>query len=129
MAVIDFPVKEDLVWVCGCGCSTHFVYEDGHIECASCRDTVTGAWDAERKDEAPEPKERPEQFSKTLIDFDSEESALRDVLRLADKERSVAVIVMQEDGLTRAWGKEFDTDEKRAWFDRGLNHARRSLLE
>ena len=49
--VVPFPGKtegeadEDRIWVCDCGCQTHYVHEDGNIECAACYEITTeGNW-------------------------------------------------------------------------------------
>lgn len=47
--VVPFPVKteaeEDRIWICECGCQTHYVHEDGRIECAICGEITTeGNW-------------------------------------------------------------------------------------
>lgn len=40
------------VWVCNCESQTFFLYEDGHVQCASCdayMDSIKGFWDPEKK--------------------------------------------------------------------------------
>lgn len=48
--VIAFPSKERSIWVCRCGCTTHFLYDDGDAECSSCGGVcVIGGWTAKDK--------------------------------------------------------------------------------
>lgn len=129
MTVVEFPDrKEPLVWLCNCGCSTHYAYQDGSIECASCGEFVNGMWDARDREEQEGVEPETKRFSSTVIPFDTDEAAMRDVLRTANKTTCMAVIIMDESGHTHCWGKDFETDEQKAWLDRQLARAKTALL-
>ncbi len=42
--IVSFPQKERLIWICGCGCCTLFLHEDGSSECPSCGVMHAGNW-------------------------------------------------------------------------------------
>ena len=112
--VVNFPAKQDRIWVCRCGCSTFNLLDGGRAECAAC-----GSWDVhEGAGWSYDLGGRHDEFDgQTFNDIHGNGSvefararmrrdALRDDVRM--------IVLGREDGSIACW---FDvtTEEQREW--------------
>lgn len=131
--VVRFTPKADdkLIWRCACGCSTHYHYIDGTVECAAC-DKVASSLSGEWRAFLPPPPDQPktvEPGDDAVVKLDSAESAIRRVLKTADTDQMAALMVFHHDGSIKAWGERFETEEQRAWLGRKLDQVEAMLTE
>lgn len=104
---------DELVLVCPCGCMTFLVISSGALDCSMCgermEDDVTGYNpDTVREVEAPKEPQRNHQT-------ESEDFALAHTKRQIDPDKTVALVVMNADGVTSTWSLGSDTKEKEDW--------------
>jgi hypothetical protein len=118
-------------WHCDCGCMTHYVRNDGELECAYCEEIVNGAgfWRMPETDEALRLQRKDDVPTVTRIDMGDPDSCLRMILRRATVERTAAVIILQEDGHVTVWGQDFTPRGRRGWLRRKLEIARKLVVE
>lgn len=131
VAVWDFrkdmvmgSVSERRLWVCGCGCSTFELYDDGGHGCAACgMEWREGSW-YEVVPVAGEYRGEPfrDVMGNGCLDF-----AWARVRRLCDGDDVAMVVVARSDGETSAWFGGDATPERRKWFGRRLKDARSML--
>lgn len=97
------PKPEELILCCDCGCRTFYVVTTGVLECSACNETLTddltGYDPAEVKKVAP-PKEPHDRHS-----MPTQELALRRVAGAAKIGDTVAVVVMNKNGVTHTWSE------------------------
>ena len=129
--VVEFPPEDELgYWLCDCGCQTHYVRTDGEVECAHCGNLVSNAGGGYLR--VPEYEafiEKPDEVNHVVM-LDSAETAIRRVLRRQEPDNMCALIVLWANGKISTWGKEImETRAQRGWLRRGLECARRVLVE
>lgn len=129
--VVAFPKREIAVWVCGCGCTTHYHHANGDVECASCGniacDNCMGQW-RERLPETPAEIKPTDAECFKVTRLDTEGAALKRVLGGVIHEQTSAVIVIGTDGALSCWGRGFKTKAEQAWLRRHLASAFRRLI-
>lgn len=129
--VVSFPARDQdrLVYVCGCGCRTHFARADGELECANCGalDNVSGG---EWRRRLPEPPASPEPLVggySTVVELDTDSAAIARMARDAEPGKMAVMILIFADGTVRSWGREILEAEQIEWLDKRLGDAREML--
>lgn len=121
---------ERLIWVCRCGCTTHYHHADGGVECGSCGNVaadLTGEWRSRLPDEPDAPADLDgENFKVTSLTgpdtfLKRHAKAVEDV---------VAIIILNDDGSFATWSGDMTGDERSAWLGRKLEavHERLTAL-
>ncbi|MEL6310896.1 MAG: hypothetical protein AAFQ17_00790 [Pseudomonadota bacterium] len=124
MSVVSFPTKanEQRIWVCGCGCSTFELLEDGSARCALCAAPVEphpkGAWWTvpDNAEEASEPPQKDIQGNGSV------EFARRRLQQLAQDDDAVMLMVVRSDSSVSLWA-DAETNEQIEWSRRRLEDA------
>lgn len=112
------------IWICGCGCSTFELFEDGGHGCAACGlEFHEGSW-YEVVPDAGEYQGEPfrDVMWNGCVDF-----ARRRVKRLVEGDDVVMIVVAKSGGEVSAWFGGDATAERKAWFGRRLSDARAML--
>ncbi|KKM97293.1 hypothetical protein LCGC14_1169570 [marine sediment metagenome] len=128
--VVSFPVKkeadEDRIWICECGCQTHYVHEDGRIECALCEKITTeGNWRVGPKIELAEDLK----VCDVRITDEADEFIFRRFVQEVIKPDVSAAALFRKDGSQRTVFRNKDlpqNETERRWFRR---RARRMLID
>lgn len=116
--VISLKQPEPRIWVCGCGCCTFEMYEDGSARCAMCDGVAgNGGW------MVPDTDEVYTGNAVTVVrgNDDGGEIARRRLLRAAGTAR--LVIAAQDDGALSTWST-VETQDQFDWVMRRLEHAK-----
>jgi hypothetical protein len=121
--VIQLPPAPEVIWVCGCGCSTFDLMGDGTARCAVCsRQTPyeQGGW------HAPEAAStwNGDEPVRTVRGNNGTEFARRRVTQLSAAEDAIAIIVIREDGTLHTWSS-IETSDQRSWLKRQMVRAYR----
>jgi hypothetical protein len=123
--VVMLPKREppELIWICDCGCSTHFHHADGGVVCATC-DNVASVSDDGWRQQLPASPADPEPCRGTFASFDlsSAEAFFRRQLKAGSADVS-AVIVIHDDGSASTYGKCENTAERRDWLRQCIAQA------
>lgn len=121
--VIPFQKREpfSVIWVCNCGCESHYHHENGDIFCAAC-DTqgspASGDWRARLPPAEPElAPVTGENF--TVFNMDSAEIFMKRELRSNRTQEALLAAVLYEDGL-QIW-TQGEASHLQKW---ALKHAR-----
>ncbi len=116
------------VWVCGCGCRTHVVFDDGGIECADCGavpPSTAGGWAV--------PPEGPDLGLEDGTHHVTHGSAsdfndLRMAQRVSNGEFDIVIGISGDSGhLTTHGAHHINTDSRRAWLSECLAMAEARL--
>lgn len=114
-------LRDPLVWICNCGCSTFELRSDGAAACAACDtpQSVDGAgWSSWSAQSA---KAEPETF-RDVQGNGSVEFARRRVAQMATDETAAVVVVVRRDGSISTWS-EAETAAQSKWCRRRLKQA------
>jgi hypothetical protein len=126
MTVIDFPKQaKDYVFQCQCGCQTFFLYQSSEVQCASCEEFVydDGVWAETRPERTEENTVKGQVHSKVVL-LENPETTLKRVLKNVNAEDTVAVAVLQRDGVVRSWSNfDYLNEERKAWLKSQLDEA------
>ena len=118
--IIDFPVVEDRIWVCLCGCSTFKLIEDGSMECSACGNwSRDGSW---YEDKPAGGAGAGAAFS-DVQGNGSVEFARAHMRRMASDPEMQMVAVARPDGSVSAWFNVGSEDERK-WMHRRLDDIR-----
>lgn len=130
--IIDLKKERDdrtACWRCDCGCITHYVLDDGRIQCAAC-DTVatdlSGFW---LLSEAPKREVHEDEAVNINREFPEPDKAFNHTLRFLDHRATAAIVVLLKNGTVRVWGGVSRRREDRGWLRRKLEIARGMLIE
>ncbi|WP_347837733.1 hypothetical protein [uncultured Planktomarina sp.] len=115
--VTQFPGKtdgaEELCIICECGCRTMYVLTSGWIECSACgnrlEDDLT-AYKAEDITEVPKPDNIQNRHALPTEDF-----AFHQTLSKASLPETVALAVMNADGVSYTWSIGAEGPDQIAW--------------
>lgn len=135
MTVHEFPQKERLLWICGCGCQTHYAYEDGSIECASCGDKPppgTGTWRPKPEDADNAVVDRDENGPMRFdarVGIDREFSQRRFTDRVISGEFIAAIGIRENGGVSTIHSEQFTTSRQKRWLLRRLVEALAMLID
>jgi uncharacterized Zn finger protein (UPF0148 family) len=123
--IVSLTRPDPRIWVCGCGCSTFMLREDGEAVCAHCETEVGedgGAWLAkiahadERDPEAAAPFE-------DVQGNGSPEFCRARMARVATDDDVTAIVVVKQDGRIHAWS-EAETRAQLDWVTERLEQAK-----
>lgn len=129
--VIKFPEQDEIIFICGCECSTFSIHQNGNIECANCGDIKNahtdnpGEW-VKRLPDIPLSDEITRTDSATVKQtfIGSKEFALKSVLKQinewVDTDNLVFVAAYNEDGEGKHWFVGGGKDQIN-WLVRKLN--------
>lgn len=101
-----------LIWVCRCGCTTHYHYENGEIECGSCghvADSLEGAWRLKLPETPEKPEELDESNFRTLPNS-TPDAFMKRQLKCGNP--ISAMFVLFEDGGASTWSPQISTMER-----------------
>lgn len=117
--IVEFPGQEEEsgVWACNCGCVTHFVYDDGTVECANCFDTGP---ERARVKFTEIPFKRPDSealVTRRMVDVD-DKFLYRRIQQEVMDDGVVGVAVFYESGRVRSVTEQSETDEQKTWWKR-----------
>lgn len=119
------PEPEELILVCECGCRTFYVAMSGSLECSSCgeilEDDLTGYDPAEVKKVSP-PKEPHDRHSMGSVDI-----AFHHTLNAAKVGDTVALVVMNKNGITHTWSEGAEGADQEAWLRERIDGLWESL--
>lgn len=123
-----------LIWVCNCGCSTHYAHADGQLECAHCGAMGDGSG-SEWREQLPEPttvhpvSTGPDE--KRVVSLGDTSAALKRMLRRAEDDRDnlAFVLIYRRGGEVGVWGDKIEGDEQSTWFDRRCADAKELLAK
>jgi hypothetical protein len=92
---------ERLVWVCGCGSTSHYLYSDGEGECAACAATTgaPGDWRA-RLPDTPETAATLDETNFKVVNLGDAPNFLR---RHIKDNAIAAVVIVHNDGTLSTW--------------------------
>lgn len=129
--VVPFPVKkeadEDRIWICECGCQTHFVHEDGRIECPMCHEITTeGYWQTGTEVDPPVDQILRD---RVVVSDDGDNFVFRRFAEEVVKPDVVAATLFRESGSQRTTYRTEDlpkNEAERRWFRR---RARQMLAD
>jgi hypothetical protein len=110
--------RQDYIWVCGhCGCRNFELHMDGTAECSSChhRSGEPGNWIENLVVADGEPADHG--GNREIIALGSESLARARVIKRAQQDDAVVVMVILRDGTVSAWGDvvENETPERKSW--------------
>ncbi|KKL66586.1 hypothetical protein LCGC14_2143470 [marine sediment metagenome] len=130
--IISFPGKtkgkadEDRIWICECGCQTHYVHEDGRIECAICCEITTeGNWQTGAE---VEPIIDQVLHDRTIVSAGDDNFMFRRFAQEVIKPDVIAAALFRESGSQRTTFRNEDlpkNESERRWFRR---RARQMLV-
>jgi hypothetical protein len=131
----DEPLVEAYLWTCACGCTSHYLHEDGRAECVHCAAIVgpeSGGWRAKLADPGPDTPELGDgNFRPGLFGQRSLAAFLQGKLREEDLplDRAVAVVFLWDDGSISSYRREtrFEDANRRTWLLRQLRSVFRAL--
>jgi hypothetical protein len=119
--IINIARSEPRIWVCGCGCSTFELVENGTARCAACGDNADVDGSGWLKTEAESHLDPGETFrdvqANGCIDF-----ARKRVANAAREENAALIVVGFRDGTVTAWS-EAETKKQMKWVRRKLRIA------
>ena len=104
---------EPRIWVCLCGCKDFKLYENETIKCSLCGKIGEGHWTKNLVDsDEPEPA-----YQRTAVDHGSIDFAKKSVMRDANDDDTMVLMVARRNGTIRLWTRtdELETDEQKAW--------------
>lgn len=124
-------IEPDMVWVCICGCSTHYAHLDSTLECAACglRSADDGGEWRRGLPETGGAQESGPNEPTIVVQMNDTIQALNRVLGKASADDTAAVIVIKENGSVHVWGRMADSREHRGWINRRLATAKLLLIE
>jgi len=122
--VITFAPRapaEPLIWVCNCGCTTHYHRTDDGVECASCGNVaadLSGEWRAKLSDAPDEPRE----LDSTTFRVTPLDTAATFMQRHAKRGSGdvVAILILNDDGSFATWSGDMTGEDRAAWLKRQL---------
>jgi hypothetical protein len=129
--VITLPRRDggEVVWVCGCGSTTHYHHGDGRVVCGSCEteaSAANGDWRLRFPDAPADPKPLDSANFK-IAAFGTAEVFFKRQIKFAAADRPIAaVVVFFEDGSLSSWASEA-LAEGRAWLAAALDKAKARL--
>jgi hypothetical protein len=119
--VVSFE-REKRLWFCHCGCCTHYVHQDGTLECAACESTATMGGYAFCIDPPKGPDiEVPETGTKVFCDFNSREFSLRRLGKRLLEPGLYLAAVLWDSGRVTSVGKNPETPADRKWVRKQLS--------
>jgi hypothetical protein len=128
MTVVDFPKRERMIWLCRCGCSTFYLYDDSTTECAACNLAGDGAEWVKSLADAPRNPDRDDFNSVSIKAIGSVDFAKHSVLKRISNEKDDVRMVAAwfDDGSMTSWcGAE--TQEQQDWAVEKANDYARNL--
>ena len=120
--IVELHPKDDKdqIWICACGCQSHFVYADGRICCTCCGEGPSDGIFV-KMDDVIGPLGKP--LDKRHVVFTSDEerdfSFRRFAQRVLEPEVIVAAIFWQ-DGTVSFVGEVPENDARKKWFWRRM---------
>lgn len=139
MKVIDFPKpdRDNILWVCNCGCVSWNVFEDGHLQCANCDQSLAfdaqehGDW-MKRLPPAPEvvrEKDDPHNLINCVQRISDSPVALSRILASVKYDTTAFVVVVSNSGSVTTWGEQnFDGERNEEWVSDRLRDAQNMLF-
>jgi hypothetical protein len=115
--VIPFKKPESLIYVCACGCATFELWNDLTATCSFCRKNPSeevGGWTEAGHVWAGDEYTR-DVVGNTLPSF-----ARRVVMKHAEAENAVAVLVVKDTGSSHFWG-DVSTLKQLEWLERKIS--------
>lgn len=140
--VINFPDKKPAQpkepetpgrWACGCGCVTHYLYDDGTVRCARCGADGTAKTGAYVIADAAKREALAEGLSeRVVIDHADAKAAFEESLNFLRHDTAVAAIVIQQNGDSSSvwtWGHgNFPEEKDRIWLTEQMQRALNNLI-
>lgn len=119
--------EELKIWVCVCGCKDFMLHENGATECGLCGKIGEGHWTEGLVDSA-EPKPA---YVRTTVDHGTVAFAKERVLRDANDDDTMILIIGRRDGTIRLWTKsdELVTPEQKDWLRSMMKGATGLMLD
>lgn len=115
------PEPESLVWVCRCGCTTHYHRSDDTVECGTCGNIatdLTGEWRLKLPEAPAEPSELDSSnFKVTTLDSPAIFLQRHAKTVAADV---VAILILHDDGTFATWSGDMTGPDRAAWLMRQL---------
>lgn len=109
--VVDLKRPEPRIWVCGCGCCSFELLEDGTSQCSLCGDqTERGSWYVEKPDAA----ETAESPIRDVNGNGSVSFAKHRLRSLATQDDARMMVIALDGGSVSVWA-DYVTDDQRAW--------------
>jgi len=109
--VVNLKQSQPRMWVCGCGCRSFTLLEDGTAECTNCDKVVCcGKWHVVN---AVESEVESPPFRQNIVDSLTPHIVLNDALK---RIWEVAVLAVIYEGATefRVWDRPMTDDEQKA---------------
>jgi len=125
MSVVGFPKPERLIFACGCGCSTLFLYDNGNAECPSCGTPHEGAWKVPADIEIVDVETSEQHKMGEPVDIMKAR-----FIRMMDQEGLLAAVQFFNDGRVNSviLDRQADTDKQKAWWRRGVVYFLRQVF-
>lgn len=120
------PPTENLIWVCNCGCTTHYHHSTGAMECGTCgafMDPPDGAWRLRLPAEPETPAPLDDNNFKVIASDGAEMTLLR-YSKAARREPVAAIVIVHGDGSTSTWGDRAAADDRKGWIAEAIDKAR-----
>ena len=125
--VVDLPPRDELIWVCVCGCQSWFIHQ-GFFKCTVCGSASSGPDDGDWKlPPIPRKPDRCDGVDVTSTDGTTD-FAVRRFKQFFTGAGQLAVI-LYANGMIKhfAAGVFIDTDEDKAWLKSGLDDVYKDL--
>ena len=116
--------RPQVTWICGCGCSSFYIREDGQAECCLCGDTANAdgqGWYDRTKDQ-PARDDGLNAPIQGITGNGSIEFVRLRVAQLATDESAVLIVVARENGSVSTWSKA-ENQEQVTWVGEKLDTA------
>lgn len=130
--IVNLPRRDEgsMVWVCNCGCTTHYHRADGEVSCGACEAIVTALRGDWRKRLPPLPVEVPDMADEHFktVDLGGADAFLRRQIKGGLIGEMRAIVILMDDGAITTWRDAMDTDARAAWLRRKLARAARIML-
>lgn len=116
--VIELPKEvEDLVWICSCGCSSHYIHINGDCECANCGSIASAEGFYVNLPEGTEKAfEDLDEEPFRVLHGDDLHFSLQRLGEQVSRNEFAVVIAIRTDGRCNTHGKASDwTPEQKRW--------------
>jgi len=121
------PKEEELIWICRCGCQSHFVYKDGRICCVSCGEGPSDGVYAEMAEVIGPMGTAPDVWHVAFTTAAETEFSFRRFSQRVLEPEVVVAAMFWEDGTVSFVGEIPTNKPRKAWFRRCMTDLRKIL--